>query len=241
MRRALLCVALLAAVGCGAGETTGEPTAERSGEPAANLDCAFPLVWNEVRYVAGVGLPATSELGPSLGPGVVLGCGSEELGYYPDEDVDVRSVQGVDPAVAVAAVLDDPSEPHVWLAPGYLVESPRHPLHEPIAESWGLDGFEDFACEETFTTRARALSTLGPGQGLEIEAEDPSVESLLVAPGAHRSVALDSGTAISGLERHGAPYVEEGDELVLEVSACEAENDPTLGGPLLLAERLSEG
>ena len=120
-----------------------------------------------------------------------------------------------------------------------MVESPRHPLHDAIAEDWGIDGFEDFSCKETFTTRARALSTPGPQQSLEIEAENPAVESLLVAPGAHRSVALDAETAISGLERHGAPYVEEGDEFVLVVSACDAENDPTLGGPLLLAESLS--
>ena len=216
-------------------------TAERSGEPAANLDCAFPLVWNEVRYVAGVGLPATSELGPSLGQGVVLGCGSEELGYYPDEDVDVRSVQGVDPAVAVAAVLDDPSEPNVWLAPGYLVESPRHPLHEAIAGSWGLEGFEDFACEETFTTRARGpVDARLPGRGWR--SRPTTLRSRLSSSRLELTAAWLSTpeTAISGLERHGAPYVEEGDEFVLVVSTCEAENDPTLGGPLLLAKSLGE-
>jgi hypothetical protein len=236
MRRVLLALALLAVAGCGGTETASGPP----GEPAANLDCAHPLVWNEVRYAMGIELPTGAELGPELGPGVVLGCGSAKLGYYRDEDVTARRVEGVDPAVAVAALLAGSDTAAVWLAPGYLVESPQHPLHEAIAADWALNGFEDFSCERTFTTRARALSTPRPGEGLELEAEDPTVEALLVAPGAHRNVALDAETAISGLERNGAPYVAEGDELELVVSVCDGdENEPGLAGiRLLLAESL---
>jgi hypothetical protein len=87
--------------------------------------------------------------------GVVRGCGSEELGYVPDEEAEVRSVEGIDPAIAVAASTKDSSESFVWLAPGFLVESPRHPLHAAIAKNWGLDGHEDYTCGGRLMTRAR--------------------------------------------------------------------------------------
>jgi hypothetical protein len=204
-------------------------------EPAATLDCAYPLVWNDVRYEVGMDLAASSNLGPELGSGVVLGCGSEELGYYPDEDVDVRRIEGTAPSIAVAALLENASEPLVWLAHGYLVESPRHPLHVDLAESRRIDGHEGFTCGGPLTTNARALTTPAPGQPLEVAAEDPEVESLLVAPGAQRLVSVESDTAISGLERHGVPYVERGDEFVLVVRACDGdESRPGLAGLRLL-------
>lgn len=223
------------AAGCGGSRTASQP--------APNLDCAYPLIWNEVRYEAGIELPKTSKLGPPLGRGVVRGCGSEELGYYPDEHVEVRTVEGIDPAIAVAASTKDSPESFVWLGPGYLVESPRHPLHAAIAKAWGLNGHEGFICGGSLVTKARSLSTPGPGQPLEVEAEDHEVESLLVAPGTQRLVSIEADTAISGLERHGVPYVKRGEQFVLVLRACDGnENDPGLAGiRLLIADRLNGG
>jgi hypothetical protein len=224
-------VMVVAGAGCARQETdAGTPT-----EPAANLDCAYPLVWNEVHYEAGIDLPASSRLGPDIGPGVVLGCGSEEMGYYPDEDVRVRRIDGIDPAVAVAAQIKNADRPVVWLGHGYLLESPRHPLYAALATSLGVDGHEGFTCGGSLTTTARALSTPAPGQPLEIEADDPEVEALLNEPGTQRLVSIEADTAISGLERHGVPYVEQGDEFVLAVRACDGdENEPGLAGIRLL-------
>jgi hypothetical protein len=208
---------VVAAVGCAQKETAGgTPT-----EPAANLDCAYPLLWNEVRYVPGIDLPASSRLGPDIDSGVVLGCASEEMGYYPDEDVRVRRIESVDPFIAVAALIKDAARPIVWRGHGYLVESPRHPLHSAIA--WGLDGHQGFTCGESQTTTARALLTPAPGQPLEVGADDTEVEALLAASGTQRLVSIDEGTAISGLERHGVPYVERGDEFVLAVRPCDGD------------------
>jgi hypothetical protein len=179
------------------------------------------------------------ELGAALGPGVVLGCGSEELGYYPDEDVEVRSVEGIDTAVSVAALLEDATRSLVWVAPGYLIESPRHPLHEALAPNWGYAEIADtFTCEGTFRSRARSLTTPGVGQPLEVKAVNPAVEALLVAPGGNRAVSLDPRTEITGFDRHGVPYVGEGDELMLVLSTCWDESDSTAGGPLLLARSI---
>jgi hypothetical protein len=230
----------LATAGC----SDVESATSTSTEPAANLDCPFPLLWNDVRYEAGIDLPPSSKLGPEIGPGVVLGCGSEETGSYPDEDVDVRRIEGVPPSVAVAALLEGASEPVVWLAHGYLVESPRHPLHAAVVESWGLDdGREGFTCGEAQATRARALSTPAPGQPLEIEADEPEVEALLTAPGTRRLVSVEPGTDLSGLERYGVPSIERGDEFVLSLRVCDGdESVPGLAGiRLLIADSVGPG
>lgn len=153
----------------------------------------------------------------------------------------MRSVEGIDPAIAVAASTKESFQSLVWLAPGYLVESPRHPLHAATAKSWGLDGHEGYVCGRSLTTKARALSTPRPGQPLEVEADDHEVESLLVAPGTQRLVSIEADTAISGLERHGIPYVKRGDEFVLVLRACDGnESEPGLAGiRLLIADRLT--
>jgi hypothetical protein len=230
VKRTLLLLAVLVA-GCGGDQVRSEP--------AASLDCAYPLVWNEVRYEVGVELPRDWELGSALGPGVVLGCGSDELGYYPDEDVDVRSVEGIDPAIAVAALLEDATRSLVWVAPGYLIASPRHPLHEALAPNWGYaDTADEFTCKKTFRSRARSLTTPGLGQPLEVKAVNPAVEALLVAPGGNRAVSLDPRTEITGFDRNGVPYVSDGDEFVLVLSTCWDESDPTAGSPLLLAKSI---
>lgn len=228
MRRALLLLAALTVAGCDGDQVRSEP--------APNLDCAYPLVWNEVRYEIGVELPRDWELGASLGAGLVLGCGSDELGYYPDEGVEVRSVESIDTAIAVAALPKDATRSIIWVAPGYLIESVRHPMHQALAPNWGYAEIADaFTCEETLRTRARSLTTPGLGQPLEVKADNPAVEALLVAPGGNRAVSLDPRTEIAGFDRNGVPYVSEGDEFMLVLRTCRDESDPTAGAPLLLA------
>lgn len=239
IRVALVAAALVVAT---AGCDRLESAADTRTEPAPSLDCAYPLLWKDARYEPGIDLPASSRLGPEIGAGVVLGCGSEEMGYYPDEDVEVRRIEGVDPSIAVAARIESADRPFVWLAPGYLVESSRHPLHAAIANSWGLDAHEGFTCGRSRATQARALATPLPGQPLKVEADDPEVEALLTAPGAHRLVMVEADTAVSGLDRHGVPYVERGDEVLLVLRPCDGdEKTPGLAGLRLLIAASIEG
>jgi hypothetical protein len=234
MRRALLClVLLLTAAGCSWRDEQGVEVAT---EPAANLDCLYPLVWDDQRYEPAVELPRSWEADEPLGPGVVLGCGSPELGYYPDEDVEVRSVEGIHPSIAVAAHWHDSAEWAVYAAPGYLIESPRHPLHEALAENWGYADSPDYTCDRTLRTRGRSLTTPELGQGLEVVAVNPAVEELLVAPGGNRWVAVDPKTELIGFDRNGVPHVREGDDLMLVVNVCRDEDDPAPSGPFLVAE-----
>lgn len=156
------------------------------------------------------------------------------MGYYPDERVEVKSVEGIHPSIAVA---DGSTRSGVWAAPGYLIESPQHPLHEALAENWGYaDRRSSYRCEETLRTRARSLTTPDLGQGLEIVAVNPAVEDLLVAPRGNRSVAVDSATELSGFDRNGVPYVGKGDDFMLVVNVCVDEDDPVPSGPFLVAE-----
>ncbi len=230
MRGAVLILLPLAALaGCGGG-TTSDPAARP--EP----DCAYPLVWDGATYDPGLDLPASSELGPSLGTGTVLGCGDPGAGGIPDERVRVRSIDGIHPEVAVAVTLEGDTQPIVWLAPGYVIESPEHPLHGAAAQALGIGARPDgYTCGPALETRARALSTPRQNEPLQVRADDPSVESLLTEPGTQRIVSLAADTTISRLERHGVPYVERGDEFTLVVRACDGdEDDPGIAGLRLL-------
>jgi hypothetical protein len=76
----------------------------------------------------------------------------------PAAEVNVARIQGVDPAVAVAVEGGD--WPYAWLAPGYLVDSPRHPLHDAIYGSPDEPNAEDgFLCGRPRALRAHALNT----------------------------------------------------------------------------------
>jgi hypothetical protein len=235
MRRALLClVLLLAAVGC---SWRDEGAVEVATEPAGNLDCLYPLMWDDRYYEPAVDLHPSWQAGEALGPGVVLGCGSPEMGYYPDEGVDVRSVKGIHPSIAVAAPMYNSTELAIFAAPGYLLESPQHPLHEALAENWGYDDQSWYTCEEkTLRTRGRSLTTPELGQGLEVVAVNPTVEELLVAPGGNRWVSINPETKFSGFDRNGVPFVREGDDFMLVVNVCRDEDDPVPSGPFLVAE-----
>ncbi len=238
MRRAALILVALGMAGCGDGSASD--SADRP-EP----DCAYPLVWAGTTYDPGLDLPATSELGPSLGTGTVLGCGDLSEGGIPDERVGVRRIEGIDPAVAVAVALEGSTEPIVWLGRGYLLESPEHPLQGPAVRTLGIGDLpgDDFTCGPPLETGARALSTPRQNFPLEVQAEDPAVESLLTEAGTQRVVSLTTDTVITGLERHGVPYIERGDEFTLVLRACDGvESEPGVAGlRLLYADRLAAG
>lgn len=233
MRWAILtCLALAAVAGCG-GSTAAGPVSDP--EP----DCAYPLVWEGVTYVPAADVEP-SAVETSLGTAVVLGCG-KGTGRIPDETVVVKSVHGIDPEVAVAASLQG-NGPIAWLAPGYVTESPRHPLHLAVHGSADEPARpEYFKCGPAHVTPARALSTPRPLEPLRVQAENPEVESLLLEPGTQRLVSLDASTTLSGLERHGVPFVGFGDEFTLTLRLCIGdENEPGAAGlRLLMADRLS--
>jgi hypothetical protein len=209
-------VVLLAAAGCG-----GEQAAVRD-----HVDCVAPLMWNDVTYWSAGELEEALAVGKRLGRGVVR-CRGE--GAPPGRDVNVLRIDGVSPSVAVAIE----GEPYAWLAPGYLPESPGHPLHGAIYGSPETPNAEaGFRCQSSTTIKARALTT--PAFDvipLEVEAEDEQMQAFLLREDVDGIVTLDASTVVTGFERHGIPFVHTGDEFSLALSECEGKpTEPGLAG-----------
>jgi hypothetical protein len=81
------------------------------------------LVWKGQDYGGDRYKPP---LGERLGWTATLGCKGE-----PNRQVTIFKVRGVSPSIAIA-VKPDGQRRFLGLGPGYIVESPRHPLHRAV-------------------------------------------------------------------------------------------------------------
>jgi hypothetical protein len=178
-------------------------------------------------------------LGEELGTGVIPSCSdTSPPDPTPEQNVTVRALAGISADVAVALERDpttSPGEHTVYLAPGFLVQNPAHPLHDTLyggpEEPNEERGFE---CEPPVRFQARAATT--PGSVVfRVESEDAAVAPLLERH--EGDVFVDANTRVSGLEREGVPYVAEGDEFELVVRACSRGDDEQL----LVAKSLTRG
>jgi hypothetical protein len=159
------------------------------------------------------------EVGEPLGEGVVPSC-NDTVPPDPSAEriVRVRALTGISPNVAVA-IEEDGGEPTVWLAPGYPVEHPAHPLHDRLfGGSDEPDEERGLTCEAPVSFQARAATTPG-GVAFRVVSDDEAVAALL-ARHDDGSVSIDAQTAVSGLDRDGLPYLEAGDEFRLTVRGC---------------------
>jgi hypothetical protein len=101
-------LATLVALGCGDSGGTGS-------------SCVASVKWNQTRYL-GVALKAPP--GDVLGRGVVPACTPED----DDQQVTIRRVANVPPALAVAREGEPPGMHRVYLAPGFFPVLDGHPL-----------------------------------------------------------------------------------------------------------------
>ena len=193
--------------GCGGDEAREEGLPEP--------DCLARLDWSGVTYRSSGDLVKPHVLGKRLGEGHIPGCG-EDPGY----DVSVVRIRGVSPAVAVGIGGND--WPYAWLAPGYLPESPRHPIHDAIYGSPREPNAEDgYDCRLPRTLRARAASTPSfDVEPLHVEAEDDDLQGFLLREDVDGIVTVDADTVIEGFERDGIPFVRTGDEFSLVLREC---------------------
>lgn len=224
----LIGVIALAATGCGGGgrAVQGGPV-----EP----DCAAQLVWAGVSHQSSGELRQPLALGERLGRGRIPGCGDD-----PGSEVNVAAIRGVDPSVAVG--VEGGEWPYAWLRPGYVPESPRHPLHGAIFGSpREPDAEAGFRCGRPWTIRARALST--PAHDLvplTVAPEDEALRPILSRDGVRGVVTVDADTVFAGFERDGIPFVQAGDRFALTLREClGTEDEPGLNGlRRLVVERL---
>jgi hypothetical protein len=221
-------VVLLATARCG-----GDGAAEQGG--SVDPDCVAQLHWAGVPHQSSGDLREPLVLGERLGKGRIPGCGDD-----PATEVNVAAISGVDPAVAVAVEGGD--WPYAWLAPGYLPESPRHPLHDGIYGGPEEPNAEDgFRCARPRTIRAHALNT--PAHDfvfLTVASEDQAAQRFLRRDGVRGIVNVDVKTVFAGFEHDGIPFVEAGDRFVLRLRECVGTDEkPGLAGlRRLVVERL---
>jgi hypothetical protein len=190
-------------------------------------DCAAHFSWDGVEY-DGLGYPRQRvEVGPRLRDSVIRGCRDA-----PAIDVVVFRLGGIDPSVAVA-VKSDPSSRQVelWGRPGYIVESPRHPLHGAVyLTADEPDATEGYRCGAPRTMRVRVVGTVVPGAApLRVAATRASDREFLLRGKAGRYVNVDAQTTITGADRDGIPYVATGERLRIVVRAC-GSNEPGMEG-----------
>jgi hypothetical protein len=217
----------LLAAGCGGG---GVPQAFEG-------DCVARVTWRGVDYAsAGSRFKAPVAFGPRIGDAAIRACPDD-----PVLPVSALSIRGVSLEVAIG--LEGKEWPRsLWLAAGYIGESPRHPLHRAI---YGSDHEPDetagFRCEAPRALRARvAGAPQYQRDPLHVVARHARDTPFLTDGNADGLVTLDAHTRIAGLTRHGVPYVEAGDRVRLVIRACRAirELPDAIGDRLLIADRL---
>jgi Family of unknown function (DUF6281) len=195
MRRIVTAACLLLCVGCGSGER------QVSGPPP----CASRITWDGTVYYDErfpSRLPATLTLGTGGRPT----CGDAHGGEAgASSTVEVRRLAGVDPRVAVA-VQGEPE--HAYLARGYFVQLPSHPLHQALSRAQRMRS-ELEGCADTRplafegTVRSSTGATIGVSKG--------KGEAFLF---------VDQYTRVQGLARNGLPYVAPGQRIAVEAMVC---------------------
>jgi hypothetical protein len=134
--------------------------------------------------------------------------------------VNVVRIRGVSPRVAVGVEGNDWR--YAWLAPGYILESPLHPLHDSVFGSVeNPDAEEGFNCGGTRAIRVRAVTTPAfDVQPLTVEAEDDQLQSFLVREDVDGIVTVDAHSVVSGFQLDGIPFLQAGDEFSLTLREC---------------------
>jgi hypothetical protein len=175
-------------------------------------DCVERLVWQGHDWGGTRGRPP---LGPRLGRTATLGCSGE-----PARQVTIYGVRGVDPSVAIAV---QPHGSHRWLGlgPGYIAESPRHPLHRLLFGAHEPDEYVDQVCRRPRSLPARARTTpIYEGRPLRVAAERPADRRYLRGRNVGGVLTLDVRSVLKGVDRGGVPFVKAGDRLRLVLRAC---------------------
>ena len=207
-RRIALLAAAALVVGSASAALALVATGRGHGGSRSAGGCALAVRFDSVDYLGRT--VKQLRLGRALGRGTLPPCrdsnGPPEVGGA----VDVVSIGGVPPAVAVGAAGD--AHP-AYLAAGYFPELPSHPLHE--------GGARDFTngCRVTGTfslvgTVRRHVSTLL----VEVSERSGSLEA---APGSTIQLLVDAHTRIEGFERNGLPYVTRGDRIRSSGVTCQ--------------------
>lgn len=172
---------------------------------AGGFTCADRITWNGRVYFGQLFAklpPATLVLGTGGRPTCSDANGGEAGA---SSTVEVRRMIGVDPRVAVA-VKGEPDA--AYMAPGYFVQLPSHPLHSAI--EWKPRSPNELTgCAKTRPRQLRVSvrSTSGSTIGVTLD-------------GRETFLFVDAYTRFRGLERNGLPYVAPGQHIAADAVEC---------------------
>lgn len=229
---ACLVALALGLVGC------GDQQVQRS---QVDVDCLARLKWKGLTY-EGVAVRNRLPEARRLGEGILPACQPE-----PARTVAVAGIRDVDPSIAVvlAASPQAHESDEVWLGPGYLAQSPLHPLQDEMraAESWRPTTYreEQWHCQAPRLLRVRVRERPAATSGQIRVTADKKTAAFIRGDDVDTYLVIEPRTAFVGLSRHDVPFIDAGIELGATVRECLGdEDDPGLRGlRLIVAARLS--
>lgn len=223
-------IGVVALAGCGGGSRAVEeadPDDPGLAAGGGSASCVALLEWQDATYWGGQ--TGEVELGESLGEATEPGCADTGGAESPEREVEVFAIEGVDPAIAFAARPD-----FVFLAAGYVLESPTHPLHELVYGREGPPAPPEKRCGNPATAEATAVESAA--YGLIFRVTNVAGGDAVFRQTGEREVVFDAETAFRGLERNGVPYVAAGERFELRARPCKQNGTITLVADRLTAE-----
>lgn len=212
MRRIVTAACLVLCASCSSG-----PPHEGA---SAGGSCTARITWHGAVYYGErfpSRLPATLALGIGGRPTCKDSNGGEAGA---STAVEVRRLAGVDPRVAVAVRGE---REHAYLAAGYFLELPSHPLHGAI--EWSRRSSNELiGCARSPEMRIEGTIRYGPSPLLEVSGRDRVARRYV---GSEALLFVDARTRVERLSRNGLPYVAQGTEVAVDAVGCLA-RDGTL-------------
>ena len=207
MRRIVtVALVLVAAAGCSSG--SGHDVS-----PAGAGSCAARITWHGAVYFG----QTFASLPPStltLGTGGRPTCRDSHGGEAgASSTVEVRRLPGVDPRIAVAVG----GEQNVgYLAAGYFVVLPDHPLHGAL--EWSARSLNELiGCVKSPPMRLQGTVRYGPALMLDVSERDDVARRYV---GAEALLFVDAQTRVQVLRRNGLAYLPSGADVAVEAIGC---------------------
>ena len=164
------------------------------------------LTWRGTLYSGGWGRLGL-ETGERIGTGYAPDCPSQGEEPEPPQPVTLRRVVDVRPAIAVATA----DTRDVYLAGGFVIESPLHPLHRKIFRRASPNETRGWSCGPLFRRLGRVTSA--PPHNVRIRHRS----------GGERLYFIDARTAFdAGLMRSGVPFLRRGMQVGVVGTRCTA-------------------
>ncbi len=183
------------------------------GDTGTRVHCVIGVVWQgqEYRQDAHTKLPR----GPGLGKAREL---CSPLGEF--ADFDIQRLKGVPPELALAVREGDFRGRGIYLAMGYPVAVPSHPLYNEYFKPGRPRRIQARTCSRTFTMRGVVFGDISVSPGLNLRLPGPPTETNKL----DRYITFHSGTRFE-LHRNGHAFIPEGARVEIRGRKCPSPRD----------------